>query len=332
MRKEGVPEGRLEEASNLLIGQALSESGNLNPLESHDHGTGLGIYGAGRERKTRMLNWLAANGYPADSLPGQAAYMAHEAMTGGYPRTRNILMNADPANRATNTPIITREFEAPAVTNYRTGNVNPSGRSPGARWQRGAHCWRNESPCRASESTFAKQPMALDGGVDRSSVAKELEGNEALIRRYATMTYREVLPGASDRALTAQAETAANRALKRNYSLEQALWGTREHGEHGYYPPSSIEGNLTDAELQHFKTVILPRVLAGSDVVKGMTGNASDAPGNPVRSNQIRRGTPYTDEFRKEGGDTYFDEDVGKTLPRLPVRTPAKTAQGSSPL
>jgi hypothetical protein len=156
------------------------------------------------------------------------------------------------------------------------------------------------------------------GGVDRISTAKELAGNDALIRRYATMTYREVNQGASDRALTAQAETAANRAIKRNHSLERALWGTREHGQAGYYPPSSIEGHLTDDELAHFKSHILPRVLSGSDVVKGMTGNASDAPGNMVRSHQIARGTPYTDEFRKEGGDTYFDEDVGKPLPRLP--------------
>jgi len=77
-----------------------------------------------------MLRWMSVHGYGADSLPGQAAYMAHEAMTGGYKRTRDILLNADPANRAGNTPIITREFEAPAVTNYRTGNVNQAAGVP----------------------------------------------------------------------------------------------------------------------------------------------------------------------------------------------------------
>jgi hypothetical protein len=43
LRKEGVPEAHLEEASNLLVGQALSESANLNPAERHDGNVGLGI-------------------------------------------------------------------------------------------------------------------------------------------------------------------------------------------------------------------------------------------------------------------------------------------------
>jgi hypothetical protein len=173
--------------------------------------------------------------------------------------------------------------------------------------------------------------VAGGGGVDRSQIARELSGNEALLRRYATMAYREVNAGASDRALTAQAETAANRALKRGHSLEQALWDTSGHGNSGYYPRITFDRGISDSEFEHFKKEIMPGVLAGSDVVRGMTGNASDAPGNPVRSHQIARGTPYTDEFRKEGGDTYFDEDVGKTLPRLPGKPQGVTRLGAGP-
>jgi hypothetical protein len=165
------------------------------------------------------------------------------------------------------------------------------------------------------------------GGVDRRRIGKELEGNDKLIERYARITYREVNPGASDRALTAQAETAANRALKRGHSLERALWGTREHGQAGYYPPSSIEGHLTAAELEHFKKEILPKVLGGSDVIHGMTGNASLG----VAARQKARGTPYDESLRAEGGDTYFDEDRHKTLPRLPGIPQGVTRLGAAP-
>ena len=57
-----------------------------------------------------------------------------------------------------------------------------------------------------------------------------------------------------------------------------------------------------------------------------MTGNASDDPSQGekgmVRTHQIKRGTPYTDALRGEGGDTYFlEHPAARNLPRLPDKT-----------
>jgi N-acetylmuramoyl-L-alanine amidase len=159
------------------------------------------------------------------------------------------------------------------------------------------------------------------GAPDRSAIAKELEDNEALKYRYAQMVVGEInYDRASERAKLVQAETAANRALKRGHSLEQALWlhghgidrlGGVGHGGAGYYPMTTMNRGITDAQYEDFKTNILPKVLAGSDEAMGFTGNASAG----IASRQRARGTPYLD-LRGEGGDQYFDEDVGKTLPR----------------
>lgn len=127
LRKEGVPEGNLRAAAAHLVGQADMESG-LNPNAVHDGGTGYGIYGArdprpGVGRRTNMLRWLAANGFERNSAEGQMRYMAHEAMSGRYKMTRNILMNASPTSFEAHTNAITREFESPAVINRRSGAV-----------------------------------------------------------------------------------------------------------------------------------------------------------------------------------------------------------------
>jgi hypothetical protein len=125
LRKEGVPEGNLDAAAAHLVGQAHMESG-LNPKATHDYvngtPTGAGIYGARLKRKDAMLDWLDKNKFSKDSLEGQTRYMAHEAMT-KYPRTANILRNATPQTFERDTPLITKNFEAPAVINYRTGAV-----------------------------------------------------------------------------------------------------------------------------------------------------------------------------------------------------------------
>ena len=105
---------------------------------------------------------------------------------------------------------------------------------------------------------------------------------------------------ASDRAKLVQAETAANRALIRGHSLEQALWlhgsgrdrlGGVGHGEQGYYPLSTMNCGMTEAQYQDFKQNILPKVLAGSDEAKGFTGNASA----DVADRQRAKNTPVFD-------------------------------------
>jgi hypothetical protein len=169
------------------------------------------------------------------------------------------------------------------------------------------------------------------GGVDRSSIAKELAGNEALQRRYAQMVKGEVLGNATNHARIVQAETAANRALIRGHSLERALWDQAHHGDAGYYPQKTFTRDpITDEEFAAFKRDVLPQVLAGSDYAHGFTGNASA----DVAARQKRHGTP-TFDLRAEGGDQYFNEGpFTHPLPRLPGTpqgvTRLPTAPGSA--
>lgn len=117
LRSEGVPAANVDAAASLLAGQAIAES-NLNPNLSHDSGTGYGIYGARLGRRARMLAWLKANGYAANSLEGQARYMAREAMNDPtYRASRNALMTATPESMAAGTRTLTRNFEAPRIDN-----------------------------------------------------------------------------------------------------------------------------------------------------------------------------------------------------------------------
>lgn len=130
LRKEGVPEGNIRAAAAHLTGQAVMES-NINPGSPHDAGTGFGIYGARLGRRSAMFKWMGEHGYGKTSLEGQSRYMAHEAMSGRYPRTRNILMHANPGTFSRDVPTITREFEAPKYVNPRTGAVENAYRNAG---------------------------------------------------------------------------------------------------------------------------------------------------------------------------------------------------------
>ena len=123
LRREGVPEQNLKAAAAHLVGQATMESG-LDPTKVHDQGTGYGIYGARLDRRSRMFNWLDKNGFSRNSLEGQVRYMAKEAMNDpSYSTTRNILVNANANNFASQVPMITKNFENPAIINYRTNAV-----------------------------------------------------------------------------------------------------------------------------------------------------------------------------------------------------------------
>jgi hypothetical protein len=130
LRKEGVPESSLRAAAANLVGQADMESG-LNPNKSHDQGTGYGIYGARLDRRTKMFAWLAQNNYAKNSAEGQMRYMAREAMSGAYPKTRSILMSG--SLNAGSSHTITDEFERPKINNYRHGAVSSAFSSVGSR-------------------------------------------------------------------------------------------------------------------------------------------------------------------------------------------------------
>jgi hypothetical protein len=112
LRREGVPEANVHAAASVLAGNAILES-TLNPKAIHDQGTGYGIYGARLGRRDKMLAWLSQHGYAKDSLEGQARYMAHEGMSGAYPKTRRALTGASEGNLRTATSTIMTEFEAP---------------------------------------------------------------------------------------------------------------------------------------------------------------------------------------------------------------------------
>jgi hypothetical protein len=127
LRKEGVPDANLKQAAAHLVGQATVESG-INPQATHDPDpsgkpTGYGIYGARLPRRDAMLAWLKANNYAQDSLEGQMRYMAHEAMSGKYPKTKQILMSGD-AGGADTVRTLMNEFEGPRDRNQdRSGAV-----------------------------------------------------------------------------------------------------------------------------------------------------------------------------------------------------------------
>ena len=122
LRAQGVPEANAKAAAAHLVGQAEMESG-LNPSLSHDSGTGYGIYGARLDRRAHMLDWMTQNGYSPSSPEGQMRYMAREAMSGQYPRTRAVLMGANETGFMPDSRAITAEFERPAIINNRAPAV-----------------------------------------------------------------------------------------------------------------------------------------------------------------------------------------------------------------
>ena len=121
LRREGVPEQHLRAAAANLVGQADMESG-LDPNKVHDNGTGYGIYGARLDRRSKMLEWLGANGYAKNSAEGQMREMAHRAMSERYSLTKRALMTGAYGEGVTNA--ITKEFENPAIINRRHGAVS----------------------------------------------------------------------------------------------------------------------------------------------------------------------------------------------------------------
>ena len=158
--RQGVPEANVDEAANLLAGQALSES-NLIPGTQHDkdrfgNPTGYGIYGARLGRRDKMLKWLKDNGYAPDSLEGQSRYMAIEAMTDPtYAKSRKALMEANRANRQANVETLTKNFE------------NPKDQGPGQMARRRTEADRAASVTDAPAPTAApSEPSTAKGAGD----------------------------------------------------------------------------------------------------------------------------------------------------------------------
>ncbi len=176
LRKEGVPAASLHAAAAELVGQAIAESG-LNPRQSHDSGTGYGIYGARLGRRDAMFSWLAANGYPMDSAEGQMRYMAHEAMTGGYPQTRAALMRAGSGTLGADQYRITKEFENPATVNDRSAGIYAAYNTQA--WSGAGFSAMNSAPSHVSSSSTETNfsgpiNVTLPGVTDANGFASEL--------------------------------------------------------------------------------------------------------------------------------------------------------------
>jgi hypothetical protein len=157
--------------------------------------------------------------------------------------------------------------------------------------------------------------------VDRTKFAN---ASDETLYTMAWMVNGEVGKDAPLRARIVQAETAANRALYRNQSLDQVLLDNRS--PLGYYdgrsntPTYRQSVRPTAEEFAAFKRDVWGPVSRGSnlsDIGWGpMTGNASGG----VARNQFARGTLG---YKLNGGDTYFRE--GPFKQRLPV-APARPA------
>ena len=118
LMKEGLTDQQAESASNVLVGQAIAESGLRS--QYHDQGKSSGaaggyvpsIYGADRARGQAMVGWITAQGGDPRDPVWQGRYMAHESMTGRYPRTQRAFRSGDQDAAA---DAATQEYEAPAT-------------------------------------------------------------------------------------------------------------------------------------------------------------------------------------------------------------------------
>lgn len=132
------------------------------------------------------------------------------------------------------------------------------------------------------------ESFGMDGPVDRSRFAG-LINNPAFVARMASMAKGEVGLNANIKTQMAIAEEAFNRWDTRDQPAGKDLY----HGPGGYYAANTFQP-VSAAEVERFKENVLKPVLAGSNILKGMTGNASNdyRHGNLVALHQFNKGTP----------------------------------------
>jgi hypothetical protein len=230
LRKEGVPEANLKVAAAHLTGQAISESG-LNANATHDQGTGAGIYGArddpkpgGDQRRTKMFNWLKQNNLQP-TAENQMRYMAHEAMTEPrFGKTRETLMKASMGTAAADIDTITRNFEAPAVTNNRAPGFQQAIGSIGGSVPTGPHDAAGNphvatSPASPEEIKRNLPSLQAALGLTRGAgleITSDLRRGGATSMHGHARAYdvRARTPEAADAAMAKMRETYAKAGLK----------------------------------------------------------------------------------------------------------------------
>lgn len=179
--------------------------------------------------------------------------------------------------------------------------------------------WRNPDFGHFEWSPRSSTPVAVipqAGGIDRSAFAAELAAKPWLVEKMASMVQGEVGKGAPIDTKLVQLESAFNRAQVRGTSLEQALLSVSDDSRRGYYAASTYRAVTAD-DVEKFKRDVLAPVLAGSDVGKGVTGNASAG----VAARQFARGTPGY-KLPAAGGTSesyFFEGPFRQPLPRTSV-------------
>jgi hypothetical protein len=103
----------------------------------------------------------------------------------------------------------------------------------------------------------------------------------------ASMVQGEVGLNSNIKTQQAITEQAFNRWTYRGQEAGHDLY----HGRGGYYAAGTFR-SVSPAQVAKFRETVLGPVLAGSNVAKGMSGNASNEPGNMVAMHQFARGTP----------------------------------------
>jgi len=154
--------------------------------------------------------------------------------------------------------------------------------------------------------------------LNRSFYADELS-DPALRDRLFALTATEVGGQGAD-AQQAFLETLFNRAAARRGSLADMMSVYDPRRGTGYYPSLGDTGGLSDDQRSHFGN-LLTRVMAGSDITRGATGNASGTVGFA--------GGPQTAAY---GGERFGIEgpDVGKALPAFALPPLSATAYAPS--
>lgn len=173
-------------------------------------------------------------------------------------------------------------------------------------------------------------PAAAGGNIDTAAIGKETD-DAVLMRRAAMMVRGEIGPNASVEDQMIQLETARNRALVRGHSVEQALWGTAEHGQKGYYPPSTFSRGTGDLEAFK-KNVWDPVMKGGSNVAERKLGSPGEGKmwtGNASSDLAERQKSKL--QHATNAGETYFTE--GPFRRPVPYRSdPMQTASAVSSL
>jgi hypothetical protein len=301
LKKKGVPAESVPYAVSALSGQVKVESG-FNPNSVHDGGTGYGIYGArdepkpgGSKRRTKMLEWLEQNGFSKDSAEGQARYMVHEAFSGGYNNTKNMLMRANKDNMADVTAALVDEFERPLerVNNKRVRNNHSLSYIDSAK----RFAFAEEIPTNATDEQIEaiikeKKDRGRQQHLADKTVPKLPEGVDP---KFAEM-FERMSPGQKQRNLEAIAKIGATKFNELYQSASTSPELSRNSNESVEQLAQRI--SILQPNLKNEQCVNLARQIVGSK-----ESVSTWRKGESVQDGNLKVGTPIA---------TFMDQDTAR--------------------